>query len=185
MKGKTKILKGSLVPMEQIQNLILLIRGRKVMLDRDLAELYGVSTKALNQAVKRNLTRFPDDFMFTLTDEEKAEVVTNCDHLQSIKFSHVMPYAFTQEGVAMLSSVLNSDRAVQVNIQIMRVFVKLREIMSSHKDLAHKIEDLERKFVTHDKKFVLVFEAIKQLLAKPTEEPPKNKGPMGFVVTQK
>jgi hypothetical protein len=106
----------NIVPVERIENKIFQIRGKRVMLDRDLAELYDVSTKALNQAVKRNLKRFPEDFMFRLTAVEKHEVVTNCDHLKVLKFSPQLPYAFTEQGVAMLSSVLGSERAIMVNI---------------------------------------------------------------------
>ncbi|MCR4336755.1 MAG: ORF6N domain-containing protein [Candidatus Omnitrophica bacterium] len=179
MKEKKQISRGSLTPIEKIEGMILFIRGKKVMLDRDLALLYVVPTKRLNEQVKRNIKRFPTDFMFQLTDKEKEEVVANCDHLKILKFSSANPYVFTQEGVAMLSSVLNSERAIEVNIQIMRVFIKLREIMMSHKDLIHKIEGLERKFKEHDKKFVLVFEAIRQLLTEP-EEPSKE--PIGFRV---
>ena len=152
---------NELVPAEIIENKILLLRGKKVILDKDLAELYGVFTKVLNQAVKRNIKRFPGDFMFQLNDKETHEVVTNCDRLKTLKYSPVNPYAFTEQGVAMLSSVLKSSRAVDVNIQIVRTFVKLREIMATHKDLQRKIEDMERKY---NRKFGVVFEAIKQLL---------------------
>ncbi len=170
------VLTKNLIPQERIENKIYLIRGKKVMLDHDLAQLYGVSTKVLNQAVKRNKSRFPEDFMFQLTSVEKEEVVTICDHLKNLKFSPQRPFVFTEQGVAMLSSVLNSERAVQVNIAIMRAFTKLRELMISHKELAHKIEGLERKFQDHDDRFKIVFEAIRQLL-KPPE---KKRAPMGF-----
>src|SRR3972149_8476390 len=136
----------ALIPAEVIERKIFLIRGHKVMLDRDLAELYGVPTKVLNQAVKRNIKRFPGDFMFQLTQIEKDEVVTNCDHLRALRFSPQLPYAFTEQGVAMLSSVLNSERAILVNIQIMRAFTKLREILLTHKDLAKKIAEMEKKY---------------------------------------
>jgi len=154
---------------------ILMIRGKKVMLDADLASLYGVKTKRLNEQVTRNKKRFPDDFMFQLSKTEKEEVVAICDHLKTLKFSYRLPYAFTEQGVAMLSSVLNSERAVQVNIQIMRAFVKLKELLLSHKDLATKIEKLEEKYANHDKKIKLIFEAIRQLL-----EPPKQTRVIGF-----
>jgi len=161
----TQVIKHSksLVPVEIIQNKIYWIRGHKVMLDKDLAELYQVPTKSLNLAVRRNLSRFPKDFMFRLTRNDVTNLRFQFE-TSSWGGRRYLPYVFTQEGVAMLSSVLNSERAIQVNIQIMRVFVKLRKLMLSHKDLARKIEDLERKFTEHDKKFVLVFEAIKQLL---------------------
>jgi hypothetical protein len=134
------------------------------MLDSDLAKLYGVQTKRLNEQVKRNNKRFPGDFMFQLTRTETDKVVANCDHLKLIKFSYQLPYVFTEQGVAMLSSVLNSERAIQVNIMIMRAFTKLKEILLTHKDLATKLEALERKYANHDKKIQDIFEAIRQLL---------------------
>ncbi len=176
---------ASLVPVEIIQNKIYLVRGRKVMLDRDLAELYGVETRRLNEQVKRNLKRFPLDFMYQLTKEEAENwmsqfAISNKERMGIRK----MPYVFTEQGVAMLSSVLNSDRAIEINIQIMRVFTELRAMMASHKDLARKIEDLERKFQEkfqeHDKKIVLVFNAIKDLLAD-KKEAAKKRGPLGFI----
>ena len=181
MSQKSVIRKSDIsVPIEIIQNKILLIRGRKVMVDKGLAELYGVTTGNLNKAVKRNIDRFPEDFMFQLNERE-----VNSSRFQFgiLKRGHnykYLPYVFTEQGVAMLSSVLKSKRAIQVNIQIMRVFVKLKELMISHKDLARKIEDLERKFSEHDRRFIMVFEAIKRLLQE-KEEPPKKKGPMGFI----
>lgn len=168
---------GELIPEEVIERKIFMIRRHKVMLDRDLAELYGVSTKALNQAVKRNTSRFPEDFMFQLTPEEKREVVTNCDHLKSLKFSPQLPYAFTEQGVAMLSSVLNSERAIQVNIAIMRAFVKLKQILSVNKELAYKLAELERKIEKHDVEIQAIFEAIRKLMASP---PVKPKSQIGF-----
>ena len=185
MKKQTVQKSASLVPVEIIQNRIYLIRGYKVMLDKDLAELYGTSARELKQQVRRNIKRFPaDDFMFELTWEEAASSRSQFVILNKGENIKYLPYAFTEQGVAMLSSVLNSDRAVEVNIQIIRVFTKLREIMSTHKDLARKIEDLERKFQEkfqdHDKKIILVFNAIKELLAD-KEEASKKKGPMGFI----
>lgn len=115
------------------------------MIDRDLAELYGVETKALNQVVKRNITRFPEDFMFQLTKEEKTEVVTNCDHLVSLKYSYRLPYDFTENGVAMLSSVLNSEKAIQVNIQIMRAFNFLKKKYLADEEIKKEIEHLDKK----------------------------------------
>ena len=165
------VIGNELVPEEVIERKIFMIRGHKVMLDRDLAELYGVSTKVLNQAVKRNMSRFPQDFMFQLTGVEKEEVVTNCDHLKSLKFSPQLPYAFTEQGVAMLSSVLKSERAVQVNIAIMRAFVKLRQILSMNKELAHKLAELERKIEKHDVDIQAIFEAIRRLMAPPLAKP--------------
>ena len=136
----------SLVPVEIIQNKIYLIRGRKVMLDRDLAELYGVTTGNLNKAVKRNAERFPSDFMYMLSKEESDSLSFQFGSLKRGEHFKYLPTVFTEQGVAMLSSVLNSDRAIEINIQIMRVFTELREMMASHKDLARKIENLERKF---------------------------------------
>jgi len=171
---------SNLIARETIESRIFEIRGRKVMLDRDLATLYAVKTKVLNQAVKRNIKRFPKDFMFQLTKSEKDKVVTICDHLKKLKYSPQLPYAFTEQGVAMLSSVINSEQAIQVNILIMRAFTKLREMMIVHKDLKRKIETMERKFESrfkkHEHHFKLFFEAIKQLL-EPSEEP---KGRLGF-----
>ena len=165
----------ALISIEKIESKIYFIRGKKVMLDMDLAKLYEVKTKILNQAVKRNLKRFPEDFMFQLTKEEKEEVVTNCDHLSKLRFSAVLPYVFTEQGVAMLSTVLNSERAINVNIQIMRTFTKLREMIESNKDLRKKIEEIEKKY---DKQFQIVFEAIKHLIEP--EVKPKRK--IGFYV---
>ena len=156
----------SLAP-ELIESKIYLIRGKKVMFDRDLAVLYGVETRALNQAVKRNMARFPKDFMFQLTKLELSNwisqiVISNREHMGIRK----PPLVFTEQGVAMLSSVLKSERAIQVNIQIMRTFTAIREILGTNKDLREKIERLEQKF---DQKFRVVFEAIKLLAAQETK----------------
>jgi len=156
------------IPAEKIERRILLLRGEKVILDRDLAALYGVSTRDLNKAVSRNLDRFPVDFMLQLTREE----------FDNLKFqfgtsswggTRKFPKAFTEQGVAMLSSVLRSRRAVQVNIEIMRAFVRLRRLLASHKDLARKLEELEKKY---DGQFKVVFDAIRQLMAPPEPKPP-------------
>ena len=152
----------ALVPVEVIEGKILLIRGQKVMVDADLAELYGVPTKVLNQAVKRNKKRFPIDFMFQLTQEEKYKVVTNCDHLKKLKFSPTLPYAFTEHGAIMLATILSSPIAVQASIQVVRAFVKLREMLTAHKDLARKLDKMEKKY---DSQFKVVFDAIRQLMA--------------------
>jgi len=149
---------------EAIRENIFIIRGQKVMLSSHLAALYGVETKVLVQAVKRNKNRFPRDFMFQLNEKEfnslKSQIVTSS--WGGSRRSR--PYAFTEQGVAMLSSVLRSKRAVQVNVQIMRAFVKLREMMITHRDLARKIETLEKKFKDHDESIVIIFKAIRQLL---------------------
>ena len=180
-----------MAPVERIERSILLIRGHKVMLDADLAKLYGVETKALNRAVKRNLNRFPEDFMFQLTADEFENLkyhigTSNLKSQFAISSSgwggrRHPPYAFTEQGVAMLSSVLRSKRAVRVNIEIMRTFVRLRQILSSHKDLARKLEDLERKIGAHDQQIQAVFQAIRQLMTPP--EPKRCK--MGFLVEEK
>jgi len=155
----------SLIPAERIENSILLIRKEKVILDEDLAFLYGVSTKVLIQAVKRNIDRFPPDFMFQLGKEEfaslRSQIVTS-KRKNRRGGRRYPPYAFTEEGVAMLSSVLNSPRAVKVNIEIMRAFVRLRKILSSHVELARKLEALEKKYISQ---FKVVFDAIRQLMA--------------------
>ena len=165
-----------LVPAERIEQAILVIRGQKVMLDSDLAALYDVEVRALVQAVKRNLERFPGDFMLQLTREESRALRSQSVTLKLGRGRHrkYLPYAFTQEGVAMLSSVLNSERAVKVNIEIMRAFVRLRQLMATHADLRRKIEELERKY---DKQFAVVFEAIREILDPPRE---RTKGRLGF-----
>ena len=152
--------KQSIVLAERIEKSILLIRGQKVMLDRDLAAMYGVETKMLNRAVTRNLDRFPDDFMFRLTKQEVENL--RCQNgTSSWGGTRYLPRAFTEQGVAMLSSVLKSQRAIEVNIQIMRTFVKLRQMLASHVELARKLEVLEKK---NDAKFGIVFDAIRELM---------------------
>lgn len=157
-----------LISHEAIEQRIFNIRGQKVMLDSDLAELYKVETRTLIQAVKRNINRFPSDFMFQLNYQEvaslRSQIVTSKSGRGGRRY---MPYVFTEQGVAMLSSVLNSERAIQVNIAIMRAFVKLREILSTHKELAHKLEQLERKIEKHDDEIKLIFDAIRQLMTPP------------------
>ena len=160
------------IPPQLIERRIYLIRGLTVMLDEDLAELYDVPTKALNQGFKRNLDRFPEDFAFQLSREEWASLRSQTVTSRSWGGRRSPPFAFTEQGVAMLSSVLRSERAVQVNIAIMRAFVRLRQILATHKDLARKIQSLERKDAEHDAKFRAVFEAIRELM-KPPPAPPK------------
>lgn len=167
----------ALVPIEMIEKKILLIRGHKAMLDSDLAVLYGVTTKRLNEQVRRNLRRFPEDFMFQLTPEE-AESLRSQFATSKRGGRRYLPYAFTEQGVAMLSSVLNSERAIEVNILIMRAFVKLREMIASHKGLAKKLDELEKKY---DAQFKIVFDAIRQLMATP--EPKEKK--IGFRVRER
>lgn len=151
----------------RINNAILFIRGQKVMLDIDLADIYGVKTKRLNEQVKRNLNRFPSDFMFQLSDEEKQEVVANCDHLTKLKFSPSNPYAFTEHGALMLASVLNSPLAIETSVLVVRAFVRLREILSTHAELSKKIEELENKY---DKQFKVVFQALRALMRNESEK---------------
>ena len=157
-----------LIPTERIEQAIFLIRGQKIILDKDLAALYGVSTKNLNKAVSRNLDRFPDDFMFQLDLQEVINLKFQFG-TSSWGGTRKPPRAFTEQGVAMLSSVLNSKRAVQVNIEIMRAFVKLRELIASNKDLAKRLDELEKKY---DSQFKVVFDAIRELMT-PIEPPPK------------
>ena len=170
-----------LIPIERIEKAILLIRGQKVMLDRDLARLYGVTTGALNQAVQRNLGRFPEDFMFRLSKTElenwRSQFVTS-NPAQKMALRRP-PYAFTEQGVAMLSSVLRSRRAILVNIEIMRAFVRMRQILAAHADLARKLAALEKKY---DAQFKVVFDAIRELMTPPPEPP---RGKFGFARDRK
>ena len=192
-----------LVPSERIAHSILLLRGQKVLLDADLAELYGVETRVLVQAVKRNLERFPDDFMFQLTwdeakplrsqsvilnatDDENATVAAPDSRSQDVSLKRganvkYRPYVFTEQGVAMLSSVLRSPQAIAVNIEIMRAFVRLREVLAGNKELAAKLGELERKLKGHDQAIAGILDAIRQLMAPPPE--PK-KRPIGFVTPE-
>jgi hypothetical protein len=165
------------IAVDVVAKKILLIRGLKVMLDSDLAGLYGVRTKELNKAVQRNKGRFPADFMFRLTSAEVKNLRFQIGTSSSYGGRRYLPYVFTQEGVAMLSSVLRSQRAVRVNVQIMRAFVRLRDILTVHKDLARRLEVLEKKFDTHDVQIKLVFETIRDLM----RQPEKPKGRIGFV----
>jgi hypothetical protein len=167
----------TLIPLEVIERRILLIRGQKVMLSTHLAELYDVETRVLNQAVKRNISRFPQDFMFQLNTSEAEQLVSQNVIPHKKYFGGSLPYAFTEQGVAMLSSVLNSERAIKVNIEIMRAFVRLRRMLASHSELARKLDALENKY---DAQFKVVFDAIRQLMA-PSE--PK-KRPIGFLVEE-
>ena len=168
-----KLLARPPVLSQTIERRILLIRGKKVILDHDLSKLYLVETKQLKRAVKRNLTRFPEDFMFELTKEEYQALRCQFGTLKRGEHSKYLPCAFTEQGVAMLSSVLNSERAIQVTIEIMRTFTRIREMFGTHRDLKQKIDQMEKKY---DRQFRMVFEAIKQLL----EPPIKPKEPIGF-----
>ena len=167
---------SNLVPVERIENKIFMIRGQKVMFDRDLAILYGIETRNLNKAVNRNLDRFPADFMLQLSNEELKNLKF---HFGTSSWGGIrkLPRAFTEQGVAMLSSVLRSKRAAHVNIAIMRAFVKFRQILSAHKELAEKLRELEQKVEKHDSEIIAIFDAIRKLM-----EPPKQrKSKIGFI----
>ena len=163
---------NAIIPTERLDRSILIIRGLKVMLDADLAELYGVPTKRLNEQVKRNIDRFPADFMFQLSEDEKKQVVANCDHLQRLKYAATPPYAFTEHGAVMLASVLNSPVAVQASIQVVRAFVRIRQLLATNTDLAKRLTLLEKKY---DARFKAVFDAIKELM-KADDKPRKKIG---------
>lgn len=176
-------------PLARIESGILLIRGQKVMIDADLARLYGVPTKRLNEQVKRNAERFPPDFMFTLTQQEKAEVVANCDHLGALKFSKSLPFAFTEHGAIQAANVLASPQAIEMGVYVVRAFVRLREMIVSNKELALRLDDLENTTelmsLKHDTfehntrvQIKQIFDAIRELMAPP---PAPEKRPIGFV----
>jgi hypothetical protein len=154
-------------PEQSLDRTIVIIRGHTVMLDVDLAALYGVSTKALNQAVKRNARRFPVDFRMQLTASERDEVVTNCDHLRSLKFSPALPWAFTEHGALMAASVLNSPRAVRMSIFVIRAFIRLRDVGRRHVQLAAQLEDLELRVADHDEELATIFAALRKLIEAP------------------
>ena len=162
-------------PVRPLEARIILVRGERVMIDADLAAVYGVPTKALNQAVKRNPRRFPADFAFRLSAAEKSEVVTNCDHLARLRFASARPYAFTEHGAIMAANVLNSRRAVELSVEVVRAFARLREMVASHKDLAKRLNELESRY---DRQFKAVFDAIRELMRPPD---PKTKRKIGFV----
>ena len=172
--------RGVVLP-EKIQHKILLIRSDKVMIDSDLAQLYGVTTKRLNEQVKRNRARFPIDFMFQLTPEEKEKVVANCDHLHNLKFSSTRPYAFTEHGAIMLASVLNSRKAVEVSILVVRAFVKLRQLLLSHKQLFEKLREIEMNYEKHDQHIITLYKAIRELIEPKVKQ---SKRQIGFRVEE-
>jgi phage regulator Rha-like protein len=151
---------------EFIMSKILFIRNEKVMIDRDLAELFGVTTKRLNEQVKRNINRFPNNFMFQLTEIEKEYVVANCDHLNKLKFSSTLPYVFTEHGTLMLGNVLNSDKAVTFSIKIVEAFIKMRELLTNTISVRLEIEDMKKKLINHDKNIELVFTYLDELMDK-------------------
>ena len=167
-------MENSKIQLEHIQNTILVIRGQKVMIDRDLAKLYGVQTKRLNQQVNRNINRFPNDFMFQLNDKEKEWVVANCNHLEVLKFSKTNPYAFTEHGAVMLASILNTDVAINAGIQVVRAFVQIRTLLLSNKHLSKELKRLEQKY---DSQFNLVFQTLSVII----DEPKPKKRKIGFL----
>ena len=169
---------NALIPTERIAQSILLLRGQKVIIDADLADLYGVPTKALNQAVKRNQERFPEDFMFQMSADEKAEVVTNCDHLVNLKFAKTLPYAFTEHGAIQAANVLSSPRAVEMGVYVVRAFVRLREVLASSKELTAKLDELEHKVDSHDQAIAGLINAMRDLMRPPE---PQKKRPIGFM----
>jgi phage regulator Rha-like protein len=179
-KGE-KVMAGNkpLIVIEDIESKILTMRGQKVMLDADLAELYGVETRSLNQAVKRNAERFPEDFMFQLTDEEHESLRSQFVILKTGRGQHrkYMPYAFTEHGALMLGNVLKSERAVEVSLHVVRAFVHLREMISGHKELSRKLDELERKVSSHDQAIAGLIHAIREMM---TPHDPKKKRPIGF-----
>ena len=157
---------------------ILIIRSVKVMIDSDLADLYAVSTKRLNEQVKRNVERFPEDFMFQLSREEKDEVVANCDHLANLKYSSFLPNVFTEHGAVMLTSVINNDTAIQANIQIVRVFIKMRSMLTDNLSLKLDVEKIKKKLENQDKNIELVFSYLDELIEKQNNPKPRKK--IGF-----
>jgi len=179
MKNKKAI--GPMIPVEAVAQKILLIRGQKFILGPHLAELYGVETRALNQAVKRNISRFPEDFAFQLTADETEWLVSQNVIPHKKYLGGALPYGFTEQGVAMLSSVLRSERAIQVNIAIMRAFVRLRQVLATHRHLAAKLVELEKKIGTNDRQIAAIFEAIRRLMAPPAMK----KKEIGFRVREK
>jgi hypothetical protein len=167
----------AIVPVGSVEGSLLLVRGQRVILDADLAKLYGVTTTRLNEQVKRNAGRFPSDFMFQLSSAEKQEVVAICDNLSKLRYYRGLPYAFTEHGAIMAASVLNSERAVAVSVFVVRAFVKLREMLSTHKQLAVKLDELEARLQKHDGQIAALFEAIRELM-EPPPAPPRER--IGF-----
>ena len=155
---------SGLITFDILKERTFIIRGKRVMIDRGLAELYEVETKKLNQAVKRNIERFPEDFMFQLTDEEQNELVTNCDHLQNLKYSYQNAYAFTEHGVTMLSSILKSKKAIEINVQVVRTFIALRQFAIENQSLTNKINQLEQYLISHIKDNRAEFKQIYDIL---------------------
>ena len=164
-----------IIPDELIMSKILFIRDQKVMIDRDLAELYGVTTKRLNEQVKRNINRFPNNFMFQLTEIEKGYVVANCDHLKKLKFSSTLPFVFTEHGTMMLGNVLNSERAVAFSIRIVEAFIKMRDLLTDNLSLKLEVEMIKKKLINQDKNIELVFSYLDELIDKQDNKIERNK----------
>lgn len=161
---------GITIPDEVVMDKILVIRDKKVMIDSDLAELYGVTTKRLNEQVKRNIQRFPEDFMFQITQEEKQDLIKTKNHLTKLKFSPNLPFVFTEHGAVMLASVVNSDRAIAVNIQIVRIFIHIREMILTHKDILMELEAIKQKVGSNSNDIELIFNYLKQFEAAKQQE---------------
>ena len=179
--------KKDLIPVERVEETIMLIRGQKVILDSDLAKLYGVTTKRLNQQVKRNCDRFPTDFMFRLTREEKAEVVANCDHLAMLKFSKTLPFVFTEHGAIMAANVLNSPRAVQMSVFVVRAFVRMRSMMNDTRELTRRLSMLEKELKerldVHESAIVSILQRIMDIIDPPYLPGPPHKT-IGFQIKE-
>jgi len=163
--------KREFLPDEVVERRILLIRGRNVIIDADLAKLYGVETRTLNQAARRQRGRFPDDFVFQISEEEKAKVITDCDHLANLRFSPHLPLAYTEHGALMAASVLNSDCAVEMSVLVVRAFVRLRGILASQVELLRKLEELENRIGEHDEALHAIVKTIRSLMAAPSKTP--------------
>jgi hypothetical protein len=172
--------KRDLIPLQRVEKTILFIRGQNVILDADLAKLYGVTTKRLNEQVKRNHERFPEDFMFQLTTKEKAEVVANCDHLSSLKYSPALPHAFTEHGALMAANILKSKTAVSMSIYVVRAFIRMREELTSRRDLEERLDQIEKILLVHDTELKDLFDKIRPLLLPLPEKPRKKIYPVEF-----
>ena len=168
---------SGIVPLEPIQSCILVLRGTRVMIDADLARLYGVATKRLNEQVKRNARKFPEDFVFQLSAEEKAEVVAKCDHLRNLRFAKSLPYAFTEHGAIQAANILNSDAATEMSVHVVRAFIRLRLMVVNHKAIAAKLAELDARVGAHDEQLTAVIAAIRRLAAP---EGPRHRRKIGF-----
>jgi len=169
--------KSEIIPLEPIQSHILVLRGVRVILDADLARLYGVPTKRLNEQVKRNAKKFPEDFMFQLIPEEKAEVVAKCDHLKNLRFAKSLPYAFTEHGAIQAANILNSDAAAEMSVHVVRAFIQLRQMVVNHKAIASKLAELDARIGQHDEQLAAVVEALRQLTMP---DRPRHRRKIGF-----